>query len=221
MTVFRTKKISAFDADASLSGTEVVVVAQSGENYKVTLAQLLAYVLANQTAIGVIDLAGWWDQWADNGALETPEGMVLYFSKSADPADTGEVYADYMPKPRTYSPPTDAQSFAAGYGIPGRHINNGNGTLAVNANIDQWPIGIEHEFVQMGGGKITVEIGSGGTTPEAIYLQACEVDRTAVGSGTFNGTYTPIVRSTGPGAKFTVMRASAVIFLAHGNLEAI
>lgn len=214
MTVFRTTKISDLTADSSIDGTETVVVAQGGSNYKVTFSQLLTWIQAQIIGVlRVFDIAG----YAADSTTAVPEGSVLTYTKTSSADDAGTLDFSYMPLPHTYSPGAMSQSYAAGYPVPGIHIHNGAGTLAANVNIDDWVIGVVHDFWQVGNGRITVEIGSGGTSASSVYLDAYTNDGTHV--GTYNGVYTPSIRSTGVGARFSVVRASTYVFMAVGGVE--
>jgi hypothetical protein len=170
------------------------------------------------TIPSVPELTGWTDTYADAGQA-TPEGAVLHFQKSSDPTNPGTLKADYMPVPRTYSPNTGFQALGTGYPVPSLHINNGNGELSIVLSEDQWPIGVEHRFIQAGNGKITVEVGGAGTNASLIYLQAWSEARANL--GTYNGVYTPVIRSIGPGARFAIVRVGTHTFMANGNLEVI
>lgn len=218
MTVFRTKKISEFTADPAIDGTETVVVAQSGSNYKATLAQILAWVQTQFAGIvNVFDLVG----AAFDDSVAIPDGSVLTYTQSGTPGEAGTLDFNYMPVVHTYSVGGAFQTYATGYSTPGVHINQGAGILAANVNIDDWPIGVGHEFVQDGAGRITLEIGAGGTTPALVYLQCVDEAGAAVGLGQYNSIYTPVVRTIGQFASFTVRRTGTYRFLVRGNIEAI
>ena len=146
-----------------------------------------------------------------------PEGSVLTFTKSSSAADGGTLDASYMPVPRAYSPSAMQQGIAAGFSAPSLHCNDDAGSVSVvlPASTTTWPIGIPQDFVQAGAGKYLIEIGDPMTS--GIYLDAYTADRTAI--GTYNSVSGAQVRSTGPGAMFRIVRASATVFIANGNLE--
>lgn len=155
--------------------------------------------------------------------VEVPEGSVLVYSKSDNPADPGALGASYMPVPHSYAPADgDIASISASfYRTPARHINSGAGTLAIVISIDDWAIGVEHQFVQQSTGKITIQIGD---ADPVTYVQVYDEARGTVGLGTYNGIdegFTPVVRSNGVGARFSIVRTTESYFHAMGHLEVI
>jgi hypothetical protein len=204
--------------------TDIVIPARYIQSFdsseRKNLVDLINFInaqLIESKAESMIELAGWYDQSYENGAEATPEGMVLYFYKDADPTDAGEFYADYMPKIRDYNPGPGVTSHPPTYSIPSTAVNRGAGKVQVSISLlDDWVDGMVHEFVQAGAGVVEVVILDGEDTINVICM-----DDTGTTLGPFNDVYTAIVRSTGPGAVFTVRKVSATDFVVNGNVEVV